>query len=143
MSYITELKSELDNDPSSLGYAAIISGGGSEQSINQSLANQLNALGSIEENVTVLSPSQILGSINTAELFALTGDKAARVWGVLGMNEINPFGVEAAIFTDAFGQGSVTLSALALLRKKIISRSTELNFRVVKPGHVQMARAIA
>jgi hypothetical protein len=142
MSYITDLKVELDGDPLTLGYATIISAGGTEEFINNALANKLNALESLEENITSLTPSQILNATDKVELLALTGDPANRVWGVLGMNDINPFGIEADIFIDAFGGGSATLTALAILRKKTISRATQLLFQAVKTGHVQMARAI-
>lgn len=74
-------------------------------------------------NKTSLSGSQILEAIDTTALMALTGDKATRVWGILGMVSVDPFGNAAQVLINAFGAGSATITALAALRTESVSRA--------------------
>ena len=136
-----EIRDELDNDPNGHGYAAIIGGAGPDDiAVNQLLTDELN-LADISRNRANLTRDEIVNSIDPAELTALTNAvQAANVWGVIGEQGADPFGIAQQIFVDAFGPGSVTVLALQALRIEQISRGTELGLGKVKPGHVQMAR---
>ncbi len=125
------LVEELTNDPLALGYTPMS---------NLDVAISLNAL-TRSRNRDSISTTEILEAIDSSALMALTGAKATRVWGLLGMNSVDPFGVAAEVLIDAFGSGSTTITALAILRVEAISRAAELGYpRKVGEGHVEMAR---
>lgn len=132
MGQIQTLIDELTNDPLNIGYSGM-----SDFDVKESLNTKVYT-----KNKTSLTNIELLEAIESSALLALTGDKALRVWGVLGMQSIDPFGVSVSIFIDAFGAGSVTVNALKALRKESISRAQALGYPgVVREGHVQMARA--
>ena len=129
---ITLLKTEIDTDPLARGYAAMS---------NLEVADSINTL-NLERNKATITNTEVLEAIESSALLALTGDKATRVWGILSLNTIDPFGVSASVFLDAFGGGSPTITALIALRKESISRANQLGYPgLVKEGHVEMARA--
>ena len=126
------LASEIANDPVGAGYAAMT---------NLEIAESINSK-VISKNKTSLSAKELLEAIDSGELLGLTGDKAVRVWGILSIDSIDPFGVAVSIFIDAFGAGSATITALASLRTKLVSRANILGYPgEVKEGHVEMAKA--
>lgn len=132
MGQIQLLIDELNNDPLGVSYSGMS---------NIEVANSLNDK-SLSKNKSSLQTSEILEAIVSSALMSLTGDKAVRVWGLLGMESVDPFGVAASVLIDAFGAQSETISALAILRKESISRAQQLGYPgVVKEGHVEMARA--
>jgi len=129
---IALLKAELDNDPFAVGYSTMT---------NVEVVASINAV-VISKNKASIAITELFSAIDPTELLALTGDKATRVWGLLGMDSIDPFGVAASILVNSFGSGSATITALKALRKENISRANQLGYPgVVKEGHVQMARA--
>lgn len=77
-------------------------------------------------NKTSLSGSQILEACDPEALMALTGDKSTRVWGILGMDSVDPFGNAAQVLIDAFDAGSATITALAALRVENVSIAEEI-----------------
>lgn len=126
------LVDELTNDPLALGYTAM-----TNLEIITSLNDETRS-----KDKAFISTSEILEAIEPTALVSLTNAKATRVWGVLGMNSVDPFGVTADVLIDAFGSGSVTILALGVLRVELISRAAELGYpSKVKEGHVEMARA--
>jgi len=126
------LKNEIDTDPNAVGYVDMS---------NIDVANSINDP-IIPINKTSLTTKQLLEAIEKNPLLSLTGDKAVRVWGILSMDSVDPFGIAADIFIDAFGSGSDTIIALAVLRKQNISRAQQLGYPgKVREGHVEMARA--
>ena len=133
MTGITLLKSEIDSDPLSRGYSGMS---------NIQVADDINQKIRSRDKLS-LDSSELLDSIESSALMALTGDKATRVWGVLSMNSVDPFGIAADVFIDAFGGGSNTIITLAALRIESISRAQELGYPgYVREGHVEMARAL-
>ena len=143
MSREQAIKDELVADINGHGYAAIITAGGDELNLdhgptNEALAAELNAA-DIGRPKAKLTKKEVMDNIVATELLAITPTQAANVWGVIDSDEIDPFGLAEAIFTDAFA-GGVTLTNLAGIRNELVSRATELNFGTVKPGWVQMAR---
>lgn len=131
MGQIQLLINELTVDPLSLGYSTMTNVQ-VKDSLNSAVRNK---------NKSSIATADILEAIDPAELMALAGEKSVRVWGVLGMDSIDPFGVAVEVFKDAFGNTSATLVALAALRKESVSRAQELGYPgLVKEGHVEMAR---
>lgn len=108
---------------------------------NIQVVESINALTRVRDKAR-LSTTELLEAIDSGELLALTGDVSVRVWGVLSMEQVDPFGVAASIFIDAFGTPSATITALQALRVESISRANELGYPgKVREGHVEMARA--
>ena len=103
-------------------------------------AAQLNAPNRSRDRET-MTGSQILNAIEEAEFLALTAEKQERVWNLLHLGTLDPFGREADLMVDVFGAGSNTIAALAILRVESISRAEELGLEQVRSGDVQRARA--
>jgi len=130
---IAQLKYELDNDPLVVGYSGMT---------NLEATDSLND-SAISVDKSSVSTKDVLDIIDSVALLALTGDAATRVWGILAMDNVDPFGIAADIFVDAFGVGSATIIALSALRVENISRAKQLGYPgIVKEGHVEMARAL-
>ncbi len=85
--------------------------------------------------------SEVLNAIDQTEFLAKTAEQQGRVWDILHLGILDPWGMEADLLVDIFGVGSATIIALAAVRVEAISRAQELGFEVVAPGHVQRARA--
>lgn len=102
-------------------------------------AGQLNAVNRTRDK-TSLTGSEVLNAIDKTEYLALTDPMKQLVWNVLHIGEINPFGVEAALFVEAFGQTSATIAALQTKRVEAVSRAEELGLGFVFPGDVENAR---
>ena len=125
-----KLVQELFVDPLSRGYTG---------QTDAEAAVDLNTIYR-EKNKTAMLATEIAQAIDPTEWGALTDAEQGRIFDVLHMGTINPFGIEATIFTNVFGP-STTITALQALRKEDISRATELGLGVVRPGHVGKARA--
>lgn len=93
-------------------------------------------------NKTSMTGSEVANAIDIAEFDALSAGDEQLVWNVIHIGDINPFGVEATIFTAVFGGGSTTITTLAAVRKTDVSRAVELGIGPVKPGHVAEARRL-
>lgn len=106
----------------------------------QLAADQLNALNRTR-NRTSMTGSEVLNAVVKSEYVALTDANKDRMWQVLHLGDLDPFGVEADLLIDIFGGGSGTITALASARKVDISRADELGFRTVRSGEVIEARA--
>lgn len=90
-----------------------------------------------------LTGSEVLNAVDTAEFAALATDADRQiVWNIVHLGTVNPFGIEATLFTGLFGAGSATITALAAARQRPVSRAVELGLGTVKHGHVETARAI-
>ena len=105
---------------------------------DQQIADSLNTVDRVV-NKTSLSNTEILEAIDSVALLLLTGDEAVRVWGILGMDSVDPFGNAAQVFIDAFGGGSQTITDLQALRVKTISRASELGLGIISAQMVNNA----
>ena len=140
MSLITDIRAEINNDPSALGYSAIITGIGTENEKNIAIMNLLNIV-NIPQNKTSLTGAQLWEATDATEFSALS-DAAKTQWLALcGVTSLNPFGPAQAVVVGIFGSSN-TVSTLALLRIQQVSRAQELKLQVIKVGHVEMARAV-
>ena len=101
---------------------------------------ELNAL-NVDKNLTFLSGSAVFNAIDKGEFNALVAADKQLVWDILHLGTIDPFGLEATLFTDIFGGGgSNTIISLGVIRKTSISRAVELGLGVIKVGWVEKAR---
>lgn len=127
MNYI-KLKAELDNN-------VPLYGGLNDQQV----ANELNTLDKIQNRLS-MARQEIMESIDSTELNALTGDDLVRIFGVLS-DSINPFGIAQQIFVSAFGGGSATITALAAARIETVTRASQIGLINVQQNDVTIARA--
>lgn len=132
MGRLDDLKTELDTDPQARGYAGMG---------DAAAAADINTVYRTR-NFASLTGSEVLNAIDKAEFNALSAVDQQRVWDVLHLGTINPFGLEATLFTDIFGGGSATITALLVIRKEDVSRGVELGLGFVGHADVQDARAI-
>lgn len=128
---IAALSAELTSDTLARGYAGMN---------DEAVAIDLNTVYR-ETNKSSMSGSEVANAMNKAEFDALSDTDKRTIWDVLHLGSINPFGIEADIFTSVFGNESATIVALAAARKNDVSRATELGLGVVGSGHVGIARA--
>ncbi len=91
-------------------------------------------------NIISLTGSEILNVIVKTDFNNLSVNDQQRIWNILHLEVINPFGIEAAMFVDIFGSNSNTITTLKLLRKENISRATEIGLNKIKTGDVERAR---
>ena len=124
------LKTELTSDPLTRGYSGMD---------DAAAAADLNTLYR-KRNKERMSGSEILNEVVKSEFNALSAGDQQRMWDILHLGEVNPFGIEADMMIDIFGGGSSTISALQAARRDDISRGDELGIGLVKPGHVEEAR---
>ena len=131
MAEITVLRNEIVNDPLGRGYAGMT---------DSQVADSLNTANR-NRNRSRMEATEVFNAVNKAEYNALLVTSKELFWNVLHLGQLNPFGLEAAIFVDIFGAGSTTISTLQGLRTESISRAEELGLPRIKVGLVQMARA--
>lgn len=127
---IEALKAELTTDPLGRGYSGMT---------DEQAAVDLNTIYRTQ-NRELMSSSEVMNAIDITEFNALTAADEALIWNVLSLGEINPFGVEATIFTNVFGGGSTTITTLSVARQSSVSRAQELGLGAVREGTVTMAR---
>jgi len=128
----TVLAAELSDDPLVVGYAGMTD---AEAAVSLNLANRTRPR-------SMLTASEVFNAIAIGEWTVLTDAQQERIWDVLHIGDINPFGNEATIFIDVFGSFSDTIEALGKIRQEAISRATELGLGHVKTGYVQRARVV-
>ena len=127
---IAKLKTELTDDPLTRGYAAMT---------DAEAAVDLNEVYRTQ-NKTSLTASEVLNAIVPSAFTALDATVQQCIWDILHIGEINPFGVEATMFSAAFGAGSDTIVALVAMRVEAVSRAVELGLGFIYPGHIENAR---
>ncbi len=103
-------------------------------------ADQLNALNRVE-NKTSMTGAKVFRAVDKAEFIALSTVDQRTVWDIAHLGELDPFGISADLFTDIFTGGGPTLTALAAIRKRTVSRATEIGIGPVRLGEIQQARA--
>lgn len=127
---MSALREEITGDPEGIGYAG---------KTDAEVLALLTAL-TRERNRTSMSGSEVLNAIDSVEYLALSGTEQDKVWQVLHLGTLNPFGVEATLLSSVFGGGSATIVALAAARKESISRAQELGLGRVREGDIARAR---
>jgi hypothetical protein len=120
------LKDEITTDPLARSYSAMT---------DAQIANDLNTLYRLQ-SFDRLDASTVFNAIDKAEYNVLQDKSKIMIWNILHLGEINPFGLEAAIFSDIFGAGSQTITDLKLIRKTPQSRAAELGLPDICKGYV-------
>ncbi len=138
-----DLKAELTDDPLGRGYNGLgVANPGPGPMTDQGAADDLNTEYRTRNRIS-MSRTEIMQSIDKPEFDFLTDGQKADIWGVLGVNLVDPRAgsFEEHVFKAVFGQPSETLTALAVARVEAISRAVELEIRSpVRSGHVEAAR---
>ena len=124
------LKTELTTDPLVRGYTGMS---------DIDATNDLNSIYRTSNKMSMTS-TEVFNAINKTEFNDLTATNKKLIWDILHLGEINPFGLEADLFVDAFGGGSATITTLKDLRKDDVSRGVELGIGNVREGNIQEAR---
>jgi len=127
------LKTEIDADTLERDYSGMT---------DEDVAISLNTNIDRTTNKTSMSSSEIFNAINKTEFNALVVADKDLIWNLLALGTLDPFGLEATLFTDTFGGSSVTIATLQDLRKNDVSRGVELGLGQVSAGHVKEARLI-
>ncbi len=123
------LEDELLNDPLTRGYSGMTV---------QQIVDDMNT-SYRTRNRTIMTASEVANQLNITEFNALTDADEAKIWNVLHLGNLDPFGVEATIFTNVFGGGSTTISNLQAARVESITRAEELGVRATF-GPIEDAR---
>jgi hypothetical protein len=111
-------------------------------------ANAAIAAGQLNEpnrsqNKTSMTGSEILNAMDKDAFLALSDADKQKVWDVLHLGTVNPFGIEAEVFKVVFGVPSDTITSLIAARVKPVSRAVEIGLGTPTAGDVQRARALA
>ena len=112
-----DLRDELDNDPEGRGYAGMN---------DQQAADDLNLLRK-SKNLATMTGRQAKALVDTDEYTALPDAKKQQWIGLTSSDDLDPWGFDAQVAIDVFGNPSNTLTALQAARTVAISRGHELN----------------
>tara|TARA_Y100000034_G_C6847467_1_gene384035 strand:- start:528 stop:893 length:366 start_codon:yes stop_codon:yes gene_type:complete len=93
-------------------------------------AGQLNAVNRTLPKAT-MTASEVFNAIDKTEFNALVAADQQLVWDILHLGELNPYGLEATLFTDTFGAGTDTIIALNAARTTAVSRAVEIGLGTV------------
>ncbi len=127
--YLT-LWNEINSDPLGRGYSGMT---------NASITGNLNIKNRTRNKVT-MTGTEVINAVKASEFNALTSASQQRIWDTLHLGTLNPFGIEATIFTGVFGAGSSTVATLQSLRIETISRGEELGLGLISAGLVIKAK---
>lgn len=103
-------------------------------------AVQLNIVNR-SRNLASLTGSEVMNAIVKVDFDELLATDKQRVWNILHLGTINPFGIEADMMVAIFGGASATITALKAIRKVSVSRAGEIGLSVIREGHVREARS--
>jgi len=107
----------------------------------QLAANQINAL-DIDSIRASISGADVFAATDPVEFGGLTTAKKAEWLAFCGITDHSPEnnGLAHKFIEYVFGGASATETALALVRKKTVSRGSQLGLKELKGSHIQMAR---
>ena len=129
-----ELIDEIVNDPNTRSYSGM-----TDQQIFDDLHN--TTLGATRPRA-VMTASEVYNQIVEAEMDLLSAEDQDKIWNILHLGDINPFGLEATVFQTVFGDpgSSTTVDNLQSARLEPISRVTQLGLSGVTVGEIHRAR---
>lgn len=129
MGRIDIIKTELTADMEARGYVGME---------DEAAAADMNEVYRTRD-LASLTGSQVFNAIDKAEFNGKTDAQKQQIWDILHLGTINPFGIEAAMMIDIFGD-STTITNLQAIRKENISRGVELGVGIVTEGDIVDAR---
>ena len=93
-----------------------------------------------EEPVDSITGQQLVRAVVPADFTGLSDRQEARFWGICGLGDIpvNDANIKAALVA-MFG-GTETLTNLAALQTRMVTRFQELRLGFLYPGHIENAR---
>lgn len=139
MADLAKTRAELDASPNSAGITYTGDDAGDAALMNAKTRDR---------NRISMTASEVLNATDDTERAAVEADpdKSRRFWDFLGMETLNPFGVEASIMVDLYGGASVTVDALKMARVVKILRAEEEGLlgrsKEIGPGHIAAARLL-
>ena len=92
---------------------------------DQLAADELNAVNRVL-NKSSLTASEVFNAFVKADYEGLAAADQDRIWNILSMGILNPFGLEADVIADIFGNPSTTLTSLKAIRITNVSRAVEI-----------------
>ena len=136
---LSGLKSELQADPSGLGYAPLIAGGN-----HTGCADALNLVrAGISIARDLVQAHEIFEQIVPAEWVSLVATERERINQILSMGWVNVSGANTrAAFQAAFGAGTTTRANLLAYLTRQGSRAEQLFGSGVQISHDQIAQAL-
>lgn len=124
------LKAEVIGDPLARGYAGMT---------DKEVSDRVYVVDRTR-NRQSMSASEVFNALDMSEFNPLPDASKAKVWDVLGIGDLNPFGNEASQMAAVFGAGSNSIANLKALRVDEVSRAVELGLGRVGPGVVAEVR---
>ena len=107
---------------------------------NQLAADQLNLVNR-KRNRTKVTGKEVKDRIVAADWTSRSDAQKSQILALCARDDLDPFGVDAAIFTDAMtGHLDTTVADLIAYREEDVSRAVELGFGVVSSANVDAAR---
>ena len=110
------LSAELTNDPLARGYSAM---GNADVVASLRTQNRSRIRARMDS-------SEVFQAVDVTEFLAKTDQQQRNLMAVMSFGWLNPQGKEATLFTNIFGAGSATITALAAARLETVSRAVEL-----------------
>lgn len=136
---IAAIKSELETDPETLGYAAPNAGVEADAVTDLALMDVVDRV----VDVPTLSGSQLFEAIDDTEWQLLTADEKQDIQFVVSLGDqiqIAPGTKARTMMARALAGHTNSLAALGVLGSKTVSRAEELGFGRVTIGDIQAAR---
>lgn len=126
-----KLATELADDPTGQGFVGM-----TDREVRISLRTRNRP-----RNRSSMTGSEVLQAIDQTEYNGKTDAERIRIWRVLHLGELNPFGIEADVLLQIFGAGSDTIQALAAARVELISWLEESGFGPLALSDIAKARS--
>ena len=104
-------------------------------------AGQLNAVNRTR-NRTSVTGKEVKDRITTVDWASRSDAQKSQLLALVARDDLDPFGVDAAIFSEAMsGRAGTTVADLNAYRVENISRAVELGFGVVTEFTIDTARS--
>jgi len=127
-----KLKEEVTIDPILRGYVPMT---------NQQVLDSLTLVVDRNDNASLLTGDQMFTATNATDWNGLT-DAKRQMWVSFTRSDIDPFAAANVAFVKwIFGTTAPTVTNLAALRTKKITRAVELNLGDLKLTHIANVRA--
>ena len=131
MDYIA-LKAEIDTDSLVRGYSGMT---------DQQVADDLNTVYRTR-NRTSMTGKEVKDRIDVTEWDARTDAQKQIILAMCNRDDLDPFGIDQQIFTDAMAGATNTIADLAAYRVEDVSRADELGIGLVTVAAIESSRKV-